>query len=63
MLMPGEYTKTRLTLRCYMPILEEQLFTVRENKRTIGTGQITKILKPVQVERNKLNKVVIKDLS
>ncbi|XP_076248783.1 elongation factor Tu-like isoform X2 [Calliopsis andreniformis] len=62
MLMPGEFATTRLTLRCNMPVLPGQNFTIRENKSTIGTGKITKVLKSVILENGKLNKVVINNV-
>ncbi|XP_012146143.1 elongation factor Tu, mitochondrial isoform X2 [Megachile rotundata] len=63
MLMPGEFATCRITLLFKMPMLEGQVFTVRENKRTIGTGKVTKILQEIPLHRNRLNKVTIEDVA
>lgn len=43
MIMPGEQATVRFTLPANMPLLQGQVFTLRENKITIGTGLITKL--------------------
>lgn len=58
-LMPGEFTTCRITLLYKMPMLEGQVFTVRENHRSIATGKITKILQEIPLEKGKLNKITI----
>ncbi|KAG7211955.1 hypothetical protein KM043_011163 [Ampulex compressa] len=62
MMMPGEHGTVRLTFRLKMPMLEGQAFTVREHKRTIATGRITKILKSIEFDKSKMNQVQIPDL-
>ncbi|XP_078041893.1 elongation factor Tu-like [Augochlora pura] len=57
MLMPGEITNARLTSVFRMPITEGQFFTVRENKRTIGAGQVLKVFNSIEVNKYRLNKV------
>ncbi|KAJ8678563.1 hypothetical protein QAD02_014350 [Eretmocerus hayati] len=59
MLMPGEQCTARLTLQDSMPMLEGQTFTVREQKQTVATGMITKILDHIEVDRRKMNKIEI----
>ncbi|XP_054012968.1 elongation factor Tu-like [Hylaeus anthracinus] len=63
MLMPGEFTTARLTFVFNMPVIEGQVFTVRERNHTIATGQITKILKEINVDAKRMDKVKIKDLN
>lgn len=63
MLMPGEQSTARLTLVRKMPMVEGQSFTVRENKTTVATGVVTKILKPIHVVKNKMNEVVVRGLN
>jgi len=46
MIMPGEQATVRFTLPTNMPIMEGQMFTVRENNFTVGTGIITKLHDP-----------------
>lgn len=62
MLMPGEFATCRLTFVRDMPILKGQTFTIREQKATIGTGKITKLLKSIPVDKRKMSKVKITDL-
>ena len=62
MLMPGEFATCRLTFVRNMPILEGQAFTIREQKATIGTGKITKLLKSILVDKRNMSKVKITDL-
>ena len=45
--MPGEQATVKLTLLRTMPIFEGQVFTLRENKSTIGTGIVVKLLDPI----------------
>ncbi|CAG5089126.1 Similar to Tufm: Elongation factor Tu, partial [Cotesia congregata] len=63
MLMPGEQCSTKLTLIKRMPMMVGQTFTVREGRNTIATGQITKLLKPLIVDKRKLNQVVVPGLN
>ncbi|XP_033333012.2 elongation factor Tu [Megalopta genalis] len=58
-LMPGEITTARLTSMFCMPVTEGQFFTVRENKRTIGAGQVIKVFKQIQVDKRKMHKVKV----
>ena len=61
MVMPGEQATVRFTLPSNMPVLEGQLFTLRENKITVGTGRITKLQAPIDFPPGyKLAKVSIK---
>ncbi|XP_043274347.1 elongation factor Tu-like [Venturia canescens] len=62
MLMPGEHATTRLTLIRRMPVLVGQSFTVRDMKRTVATGIITKILPSLTVDKQRMNLVVVPDL-
>lgn len=62
MLMPGEHGTTRVTLLDAMPMLVGQAFTMRENRRTVATGIITKVLDSISVNKRKMNEVVIPDL-
>lgn len=62
MLMPGEHTTTRLTLVKRMPVMIGQAFTIRENNSSIATGIITKILPSLDVDKRKLNNVVVPGL-
>ena len=60
MIMPGEQATVRFTLPSTMPLIEGQVFTLRENNATIGTGMITKFHKPFELPPNaKLAKVSI----
>ncbi|XP_015124303.1 uncharacterized protein LOC107046239 [Diachasma alloeum] len=59
MLMPGEQCATNLTLVKRMPIIEGQSFTIRENRSTVATGIITKALKSIQIDKRKLNLIVV----
>ena len=63
MLMPGEQTTTKITLLEKMPMMKGQTFTIRENRATVATGVITKILKSIPVDKKKLNKVEVPELS
>ncbi len=49
MVMPGEEATVRFTLPHDMPVKEGQVFTLRENKITVGTGMITKLFDPIYV--------------
>lgn len=52
--MPGTLAsilRIKLTLLFNMPVFEGQQFTLRENKITVATGIITKLLSPVQATR------------
>ncbi|XP_034938901.1 elongation factor Tu-like [Chelonus insularis] len=59
MLMPGEQCTTKLTLVRKMPMIIGQTFTVREGRSTIATGKITKILKPLVVNKKKINETIV----
>ena len=61
MLMPGEFATCRLTFTYNMPMIEGQVFTVREETRTIGTGKITRILNEIPLPQKIFRKIVIKD--
>lgn len=58
-LMPGEHGDVRLTLNRKMVMTPGQQFTIRENKRTVATGIITKQLPSVQMPDKKLIKVEV----
>ncbi|XP_076287174.1 elongation factor Tu-like [Lasioglossum baleicum] len=60
MLMPGEFATARLTLMFRMPVMDGQVFTVREKSQTIGTGKITKVLKEIPVDKRKMNLIKVK---
>lgn len=62
MLMPGEQCSTKLTLIKRMPMMIGQTFTVREGRNTVATGIITKLLKPLVVDKRKLNLLVLPGL-
>ncbi|XP_012284289.1 uncharacterized protein LOC105701794 isoform X2 [Orussus abietinus] len=62
MLMPGEHTKTRLSLLKKMPLMEGQSFTIRENRCTVATGIVTKVFPSILIDKRKMNKVIIPDL-
>lgn len=51
LLMPGEHTSAHLLFLNKVPIMKNMSFTLREgaNKRTIGRGIVTELLKPVDV--------------
>lgn len=59
MLMPGEQTTLRITFLEKMPMVIGQAFTIRENRMTVATGMITKVLDSIPVDKRKLNKVEI----
>lgn len=62
MIMPGEQATIKLTLLRNMPIFEGQTFTLRENKITIGTGKVTKLLTPIETAKHtKLSKLEVPD--
>ena len=61
MIMPGENATVRFTIPTMMPLMEGQLFTLRENKNTVGTGLITKLHEPFEIPFDaKLAKIEIK---
>ncbi|TRY74046.1 hypothetical protein TCAL_05467 [Tigriopus californicus] len=63
MIMPGEQATIKLTLLRNMPLLEGQNFTLRENKITVGTGKVTKLLKPIETAKHtKLVKLEVPDV-
>jgi len=47
MVLPGEQATVLLTTLRTMPVFVGQKFTLRENKQTIGTGVISKLLTPI----------------
>ncbi|KAE9550746.1 hypothetical protein FO519_006047 [Halicephalobus sp. NKZ332] len=51
LLMPGEHVSTHLLFLNKVPIMKNMPFTLREgsNKRTIGRGIVTELLKPIDV--------------
>ncbi|XP_076650184.1 elongation factor Tu-like isoform X2 [Halictus rubicundus] len=60
MLMPGEFATARLTLLFRMPVIDGQVFTVRERNQTIGTGKVTKVLEEIPVHKRKMHQVKVK---
>ncbi|KAF2367317.1 Translation elongation factor EFTu-like domain 2 [Trinorchestia longiramus] len=54
LIMPGEQGVILGTLLCQMPISVGMSFTIREEKSTIATGVITKLLPSVTVPKRKL---------
>ncbi|KAK0173355.1 hypothetical protein PV328_006568 [Microctonus aethiopoides] len=62
MLMPGEQCKTKLSLVRRMPMVIGQSFTIREGRNTIATGIVTKILKPLLINKRKLNELIVPGL-
>ena len=61
MIMPGDQATVRITLPSDMPIFIGQNYTMRENNKTVATGIVTSLCKPVQViDKVKLNKLDIK---
>lgn len=61
MLIPGEHAKARLTTFRPMIIKAGQRFTIREGKTTVLTGVVTKELENIEVPKDKLSEVVIKE--
>ncbi|XP_011498492.1 PREDICTED: elongation factor Tu, mitochondrial-like [Ceratosolen solmsi marchali] len=57
MLMPGEQACARLIMRDRMPMLLHQNFTIRDLKRTIGSGKISKICEPLEFNKKKMNNI------
>ena len=47
MVMPGESATVKLTMLRDMPVMGGQSFTLRENKMTVATGIVTKLLDPI----------------
>ncbi|XP_055294852.1 elongation factor Tu-like [Sitodiplosis mosellana] len=60
-LIPGEHATARLTTFRPMIISAGQRFTIREGKTTVLTGVVTKEHEIVDVPKNKLSEVVIKE--
>ncbi|XP_066592757.1 elongation factor Tu, mitochondrial isoform X2 [Prorops nasuta] len=58
-LMPGEHAKTLITLQECMPMEVGQVFTVRENRTTVATGRITKVLNKLNFNKRKMNKLIL----
>jgi elongation factor Tu len=56
MIMPGEQATVKMTLLRTMPMYEGQGFTLRENRITVGTGIVTKLLAPIPTHKN--NKLI-----
>ncbi|RZF45633.1 hypothetical protein LSTR_LSTR010584 [Laodelphax striatellus] len=61
MAMPGEHCSVRLTLMQKMVMREKVSFSIRESKRTVATGVITKVCDPVDFPPRSLHKVELKD--
>lgn len=57
--MPGSHGNVRLTLFKKMVLPNGQSFTIRELKRTVATGIITKSHSSIELPLNKLSKVEI----
>ncbi|XP_075986236.1 elongation factor Tu-like [Anticarsia gemmatalis] len=60
MMMPGDHGEVYLTLLEDMVMTNGQPFTIRENNVTVATGIVTDTLKPIDVPKGKLGKVVMK---
>lgn len=63
MLMPGEHAVSRVTLLDNMPMVVGQTFTMRENKRTVVSGMITKVFDRINVNKAKINEAFIPGIS
>merc|ERR1711874_612691 len=62
MVLPGDQARLKLTLLKNMPLFEGQRFTLRENKQTVASGFVTKLLDPIPTDsRTKLIKLKISD--
>lgn len=48
MVLPGDQARLKLTVLKEMPIFEGQRFTLRENKMTVASGIVTKLLDPIE---------------
>ena len=62
MIMPGDQATVRLTVGSEMPIFKGQNYTIRDNNKTVATGIVTRLCKPVQVDKvdkNRLGKLDI----
>jgi elongation factor Tu len=60
MVLPGDQATVKLTVLKAMPLFEGQKFTLRENKQTVGTGVVSKLLSPIETHTgSKLIKLVI----
>lgn len=57
MLMPGDYGDVELTLPKKMLLTPGQSFSIREEKRTVATGVISKVLPDVMVTTSQVGKV------
>merc|ERR1712008_454430 len=63
MVVPGDQATVRLTTLKTMPLFEGQKFTLRENKATVGTGVISRLLDPIPTHsKSKLIKLSIPNL-
>lgn len=61
LLIPGEHATARLTTFKPMIIATGQRFTIREGKTTVLTGVVTKEHDIIDVPKDKLSDVVIKE--
>jgi len=60
MVLPGDQARVKFSVMKDMPIFEGQRFTLRENKMTVASGIVTKLLDPIPTNpRSKLIKLKI----
>jgi len=60
MIVPGDQATVKLTVLRNMPLFEGQKFTLRENKQTVATGVVSKLLEPIPTHsKSKLVKLKI----
>lgn len=60
MVVPGDQATVKITVLKNMPLFEGQKFTLRENKQTVGTGVISRLLEPIPTHsKTKLIKLKI----
>lgn len=60
-LMPGEHANARLTTFKPMIVSAGQRFSIREGKTTVLTGIVTKEHPIIEIPKNKLSEIVIKE--
>ena len=60
MIIPGDQASVKLTVKSTMPLFVGQKFTIRENRQTVATGLITKLLPSIETHsKTKLVKLKI----
>jgi len=60
MVVPGDQATVKITVLRNMPIFEGQKFTLRENRQTVATGVVSKLLDPIPTHsKSKLVKLKI----